>query len=370
MMGMAGSENVQVRHAAEGAAGASGGVLWTPRTCVHCTAQTDHAGGGKLCSAAAPSLQRLIDGWPRGTLPTQEALLLRLLTAAGRGPEEAGRDCQRGVQEQPAPLRPVLHPGAGEAGAQARGVGLAANGGLANLDRLRGRVTVQEHALRLRTKVSPQRNTESVWAERRRRSLRRRMSPSSLRRSTAASTLWCVGLGCLQQGCSRAAGCRARCVQQVFVCLNGISWLSFVHSVAGETAAAGCCSTSRPTRPAPSPSQVFDPLDGSSNIDCGVSGAPQRWAISATLSSGPQLHLSVPCVWHAACSPPIPPPCPSLSAVGTIFGIYKAKDPQAELAGNFTLDDVLRVRCVWGCNPPNGSTATAALSCVCSCLVA
>lgn len=44
---------------------------------------------------------------------------------------------------------------------------------------------------------------------------------------------------------------------------------------------------------------VFDPLDGSSNIDCGVS-------------------------------------------VGTIFGIYKAKDPQAELAGNFTLDDVLR----------------------------
>lgn len=33
--------------------------------------------------------------------------------------------------------------------------------------------------------------------------------------------------------------------------------------------------------------------------------------------------------------------------MGTIFGIYKAKDPQAELAGNFTLDDVLRVRFAW-----------------------
>ncbi|KAI7839213.1 hypothetical protein COHA_007026 [Chlorella ohadii] len=29
-------------------------------------------------------------------------------------------------------------------------------------------------------------------------------------------------------------------------------------------------------------------------------------------------------------------------SVGTIFGIYKAKDPQAELAGNSTLEDVLR----------------------------
>ncbi len=37
-------------------------------------------------------------------------------------------------------------------------------------------------------------------------------------------------------------------------------------------------------------------------------------------------------------------PCLLCAAVGTIFGIYKAKDPQAELAGNSTLEDVLRVR--------------------------
>ena len=51
------------------------------------------------------------------------------------------------------------------------------------------------------------------------------MSPSSLRRSTAASTLWCVGLGDLEQGLQachqmssslRAAG--------VCVCGTGSSW--------------------------------------------------------------------------------------------------------------------------------------------------
>lgn len=112
----------------------------------------------------------------------------------------------------------------------------------------------------------------------------------------------------------------------------------------------------------PAPGQVFDPLDGSSNIDCGVSGVhdgavscPWAGTQHARLVDNLSLPIRLP---HAPppvragrrcqpCHPTPPHPTPPAAAVGTIFGIYKAKDPQAELAGNFTLDDVLRVR--WCC---------------------